>query len=124
MKVRAKGVEGKVVGFDGTKRRRGGEVFDWPEGVPLGSWVEAADPNDKRTAEAVAKTRAEVTARIEHAKLVQQQGGVNQSAQIAALEKQLAALKGQADRSTTLQQEIEELRAENEALKKAKPPAK
>lgn len=26
-------------GYDGEKRRKHGEVFDWPDGVPLGKWV-------------------------------------------------------------------------------------
>jgi hypothetical protein len=27
-------------GFDGASQRKASEVFNWPEGLPLGRWVE------------------------------------------------------------------------------------
>jgi hypothetical protein len=35
----------RYAGYDGEKRRVHGEVFEWPEGVKMGSWVQpVGDP--------------------------------------------------------------------------------
>lgn len=60
-------------GFDGLCRRKEGDVFDWPDNVKLGSWVEPVGEGDEEKAAAVEVKKA--TERVEHARAKREQIG-------------------------------------------------
>ena len=98
------------MGYDGLKRRRVDEVFDWPEGMPLGSWAVPVDPSEAKAIEAVELQRQ----RAEHARLVREQAGVSPVAQVnAELDKMRtelqALIKGVAEDREQLRRERAEL---------------
>lgn len=66
MKVRA-----TRTGYDGIKRRKEDEEFDWPADKKLGSWVEPTDP---KAAKALAEIEKEKE-RAEHARLMRESIG-------------------------------------------------
>lgn len=71
-------------GYDGFQRRKvGGDPFDWPDDQALPSWVEPTDPKD---VEAVAKAK-KARERAEHAKLMREAMGQNNTAVAEKLKK-------------------------------------
>lgn len=58
-------------GYDGVKRRREDEVFDWPKGLAPGSWVEPIEGTPKAEAADFNRERE----RAEHARLQRQAVG-------------------------------------------------